>query len=60
MSSDASNGTCPVCDGTMTIGNDIVVSEIVRCSECGSELEVRGLSPLEFAEAPMEEEDWGQ
>jgi len=60
MSSVAGQGACPVCDGTMTVENNVVISEIIRCSDCGSELEVRGLNPVEFAEAPLEEEDWGE
>jgi lysine biosynthesis protein LysW len=44
----------------MTVENNVVISEIIRCSDCGSELEVRGLNPVEFAEAPLEEEDWGE
>jgi alpha-aminoadipate carrier protein LysW len=60
MSQEAGQGTCPVCDGTMTLGNNTVISEMIRCSDCGSELEVRGLNPVELAEAPLEEEDWGE
>jgi len=60
MSAVAGQGACPVCDGNITLGSQVVVSEIIRCSDCGSELEVRGLDPAEFAEAPSEEEDWGE
>jgi alpha-aminoadipate carrier protein LysW len=60
MKPDELNGLCPICDAGMTLGNDIVVSETVSCPECGSELEVKGLDPLQLAEAPMEEEDWGE
>ncbi len=60
MSTVASEGICPVCDGVLAVKNSVVISEIVRCSDCGSELEVRGLDPMELAEAPLEEEDWGE
>jgi len=53
-------GLCPVCDAGVRLADDTVVSETVKCSDCGSELEVKGLDPLELFEAPMEEEDWGQ
>jgi alpha-aminoadipate carrier protein LysW len=51
---------CPVCGGTVTLGGDIVEGELIPCAECGSELEVKTVSPLMLAEAPTEEEDWGQ
>jgi len=56
----AGNSPCPVCDAEVTLGSGVVVSEIISCGECGSELEVKGLDPVELAEAPMEEEDWGE
>ncbi len=54
------NGPCPICDAVLILSNSTVVSEIVSCTECGSDIEVKGLDPLELAEAPMEEEDWGE
>ena len=51
---------CPVCGGDIAAGSDLVVGELISCAECGSELEVTGLEPLAFAEAPESEEDWGQ
>jgi alpha-aminoadipate carrier protein LysW len=54
------NAPCPICDAVVTLSNRTVVSEIVSCSECGSDIEVKGLNPIVLAEAPMEEEDWGE
>jgi len=51
---------CPVCGGTVTLGSDTVEGELVPCNECGSELEVKQVSPLTLIEAPTEEEYWGQ
>ena len=51
---------CPVCGGTVNLGADTVEGELIPCSECGSELEVKGVSPFVLAEAPKEEEDWGE
>ncbi len=51
---------CPVCDAPLTLTPDAVVSELLRCRECGSELEVSSLDPPSVREAPAEEEDWGQ
>ena len=51
---------CPICDAVVKLGTDTVVGELVECAECGAELEVTKLDPLELAEAPESEEDWGQ
>lgn len=32
----------------------------MECPDCGSELEVVSLKPLQLAEAPEAEEDWGE
>jgi alpha-aminoadipate carrier protein LysW len=42
------------------VGADPVAGEIVQCPDCGTELEVKTLQPLELAVAPAEEEDWGE
>jgi alpha-aminoadipate carrier protein LysW len=44
----------------VALAEGAVVSELIRCRECGSELEVVRLDPPEVREAPMEEEDWGE
>lgn len=51
---------CPVCDAPVTLGADAVISELIRCRDCGTELEVESLDPPKVKEAPMEEEDWGE
>ena len=51
---------CPICGATVKLGDDAVVGELTSCRECGSELEVKDLNPLTLAEAPTEEEDWGE
>ncbi len=53
-------GRCPVCDAAIVPAGEAVIAELVPCPDCGSELEVTGLEPLAFAQAPREEEDWGQ
>ena len=60
MSSDVLSGPCPICDAPVALQSGAVVSEIIKCRECGSDIEIRGLDPVELAEAPMEEEDWGE
>ena len=54
------NAICPECDANISLSNDVVVGEIVVCSDCGVDLEVTSLNPPEVVLAPMEEEDWGE
>ena len=51
---------CPTCGGNMELKDGTVQGELISCSECGTELEVTGVEPFTLAEAPQEEEDWGQ
>ena len=51
---------CPVCAAEIQKSEDTVASEIIECPECGCELEVTSVEPFAVAEAPQEEEDWGQ
>jgi alpha-aminoadipate/glutamate carrier protein LysW len=55
-----SPAACPVCDAAVALPASTLVSELIRCRACGSELEVAGLDPVELREAPVAEEDWGQ
>ncbi len=52
--------SCPECGFAITIAADTVKGEILQCGDCGVELEVINLEPLEIALAPEEEEDWGE
>lgn len=51
---------CPVCGGGLDIATNVMMGELLDCGDCGSELEVRGLEPLQLNEAPMSAEDWGE
>ena len=51
--------SCPECAADLEL-NGVMVGEIVQCGECGVELEVLELDPIELALAPTEEEDWGE
>lgn len=51
---------CVTCGAEVELGGDVMQGELVECAECGTELEVVGVDPLALAEAPTEEEDWGQ
>lgn len=50
---------CPECEAEFDL-EDVEEGEIVDCPDCGVELEVISVSPLELALAPEEEEDWGE
>ncbi|GAB4519277.1 MAG: lysine biosynthesis protein LysW [Anaerolineae bacterium] len=51
---------CPICDADVTIPGDALENELIACPECGSELEIISLDPLQLIEAPEVEEDWGE
>ena len=50
---------CPECEAELKL-EDVEKSEIVTCADCGADLEVVGLDPVELDLAPEEEEDWGE
>jgi len=50
---------CPDCEAHIEIDEyDVDKGEIISCPECGIELEVVGLAPLELDLAPQDEEEW--
>ena len=50
--------TCPDCDYEEIDTDDLEEGDAISCPECGVDLEVLGLSPLELDLAPDEEDDW--
>ena len=51
--------TCPVCDGTFYVDlEEVEEGDLISCEECGAELEVVSLDPLELE--PVEEEESGE
>jgi alpha-aminoadipate carrier protein LysW len=52
--------TCPECDADVTIPADAMENELIACAECGAELEIINLNPVELELAPEVEEDWGE
>jgi len=53
-------GECPVCAARRNFPTDTMAGELVSCLECGTQLEVKELSPFQLTEAPLEGEDWGE
>ncbi len=52
--------TCPECEATLHLADDLIEGEIVACADCGAELEVVSTSPVRLQVAPPVEEDWGE
>lgn len=52
--------TCPECDGLVPFDRHPLNGQVVRCPDCGVELEVVSLSPVVLEIAPEVEEDWGE
>lgn len=50
---------CPECAAAVAL-DSTVVGEILRCPDCGADLEVISLDPPVLELAPTEEEDWGE
>lgn len=61
MALETASGTaeCPECYSEVTL-DSVMQNEIVQCADCGTDLEVTSLEPLELELAPEEEEDWGE
>ncbi len=52
-------GTCPECAAEVQVDEDMDKGDIVECPDCGMNLEVVGLDPIELDIAMEdEEEDW--
>lgn len=54
------SGICPECGAEVEVDADVTEGEIISCGDCGVELEVTNVKPLELELAPEEEEDWGE
>ena len=51
-------GTCPECDADVHVDIDADKGESVECEECGSQLEIVGLDPVELD--IIEEKDYDE
>lgn len=53
-------GVCPDCQAEIELDEfDVDKGEVISCPECGVDLQVVNLAPLEF-ELAGEEEDWSR
>ncbi len=51
---------CPECEADVPLPAGVMQNELIACPDCGPELEVISLDPLEVDLAPEIEEDWGE
>lgn len=52
-------GVCPECEADVQVDEDADKGDLVECQDCGAQLEVVGLDPIELDVAiEEEEEDW--
>ncbi len=51
---------CPECVAEIPLLGELLKGEILTCPDCGAELEVTGVDPIQLALAPQVEEDWGE
>jgi len=53
---------CPECDGEIDVPEDVISGEIISCSDCGMDLEVRltEKGEINLQQAEIEGEDWGE
>jgi len=51
---------CPECAGAVPFARRPLNGEIIRCADCGVELEITSTAPIALALAPQVEEDWGE
>jgi alpha-aminoadipate carrier protein LysW len=50
--------TCPECDGELDVDEyDVDKGDLLSCPECGTNLEVVSVSPLEFEAAPEDDDE---
>lgn len=60
MSNPSLTATCPECEADIKLPAGVMVNELIACPDCGAELEVLNLNPVELGNAPEVEEDWGE
>ncbi|MFT4540056.1 MAG: alpha-aminoadipate carrier protein LysW [Planctomycetota bacterium] len=60
MQQTKTNTTCPLCEAAVELPSDAMLGEVLSCNDCGAELEVTSLEPVQLAEAPEVAEDWGE
>jgi len=52
--------SCPECEAAIRLERHPLRGQVIRCTDCGVELEVTSLQPLVLELAPEVQEDWGE
>lgn len=52
--------SCPECAAELALPSDLLAGEVLPCDDCGADLEVLSLTPIQLGLAPEVEEDWGE
>ena len=55
-----SQPNCIECNAPLVLPDDPMAGEILVCGDCGVELELLSLEPIQVGAAPEIEEDWGE
>ena len=50
-------GTCPECEADVHVDTDADKGDMVSCEECGTDLEIVGLDPVELDIVEEDEDD---
>ena len=50
-------GTCPECDADVFVDSDADKGDSISCDECGTDLEIVGLDPIELDIVDDDEDD---
>lgn len=51
-------GTCPECEADVHVDTDADKGDAVSCEECGTELQIVGLDPVELDIVEEDEDDY--
>lgn len=52
---------CPECESEIEIDDlDVDKGEVISCPECGVDLRVMNVAPIELELAPIEGMEWGE
>ena len=51
-------GTCPECEADVHVDTDADKGDVVSCEECGTDLEIVGLDPVELDIVEDDEDDF--
>ena len=54
------NIKCLSCQSEVLLKENILLGEVVNCSDCGTDFEVIQTQPLQLGALPEIEEDWGE